>query len=618
MRMRLFVIACALLALVACSRENGAGKNDDALKDSVAFYREEGKSLRNSSRFTEATEMHKRGLAIAERLKDTLEIAQALNNIGTDYRRMGILDEASSYHYRALNITGQYSDKTDPTSKKNEVVSLNGIGNILLTMDDLKSADSIFRRALRGEEELKSFVGLAINYANIGAIFARQNRNDSALYYYNKSMEMNQKAGSKLGISLCHTHIGEIYEKLGKTREAAAEYLEAYRLMKGEGDRWHAVESCLALAELYMENGMTAQAIPYIDEAWDVAEGLNSKEHFARVYRLKYKLYEAQGDYRKALASFEKSTVYNDSITNEKNMKHMQNLMLQHERQTKEYAIGRLENELNKEKLSYTYMAFTATLVLVVMLAVIVILLNRSRRQQKRAKEDITKAYEETKRALEVKTSFMKSIKHEIRTPLNGIMGFSQVLASMVKGNDQLCHMTDMIERQGQQLAKIIDTTLEYADIDTRTPKAETFDLDCLVNEAINAIDNKKAEGVEVTYAAKEKGCRVTTDREMMRKALDTILDNAAKFTQKGKIEIEARNDYGMTTIKVSDTGPGIPQDKKEWVFEQFTKVDEFVPGMGMGLTLCRALVTRIGGLVCIDEEYTTGCRVIIRIPNIK
>ena len=85
MRMRLFVIACALLVLVACSRENGAGKNDDALKDSVAFYREEGKSLRNSSRFTEATEMHKRGLAIAERLKDTLEIAQALNNIGTDY-----------------------------------------------------------------------------------------------------------------------------------------------------------------------------------------------------------------------------------------------------------------------------------------------------------------------------------------------------------------------------------------------------------------------------------------------------------------------------------------------------------------------------------------------------
>ena len=618
MRIRLFVVACALLALMACNRENGVGKDIDTLKDSVTFCREEGKNLRNSSRFTEATEMHKRGLAIAERLKDTLEIVQALNNIGTDYRRMGILDEASSYHYRALNITSQYSDKADLTSKKNEVVSLNGIGNILLTMDDLKSADSIFRRALHGEEELKSSIGLAINYANIGAIFARQNQNDSALHYYNKSMEMNQKADSKLGISLCHTHIGEIYEKQGKPREAAAEYLEAYKLMKGEGDRWHAIESCIALAELYMKNGLTAQATPYLDEAWSAAEGLNSKEHFARVYRLKYKLYEAQGDYRKALASLEKSTVYNDSITSEKNMKHMQNLMLQHERQTKEYAIGRLENELNKEKLSNTYMAFAAALVLVVMLAVIVLLLNRSRRQQKRAKEDITKAYEETKRALEYKTSFMKSIKHEIRTPLNGIMGFSQVLANMVKGNEQLCHMTDIIERQGQQLAEIIDTILEYTDIDTRTPKMEEFDLDSLVNEATNAIYDKKAEGVEVTYAAKEKGYRMTTDREMMKIALGTVLDNAAKFTQKGKIEIDARNDYGMMTIMVSDTGPGIPQDKKEWVFEQFTKVDDFVPGMGMGLTLCRALVTRLGGLVCIDEKYTAGCRVIIRIPNIK
>ena len=121
-----------------------------------------------------------------------------------------------------------------------------------------------------------------------------------------------------------------------------------------------------------------------------------------------------------------------------------------------------------------------------------------------------------------------------------------------------------------------------------------------------------------MTYAAKEKGYRMTTDREMMKIALGTVLDNATKFTQKGKIEIDARNDYGMMTIMVSDTGPGIPQDKKEWVFEQFTKVDDFVPGMGMGLTLCRALVTRLGGLVCIDEKYTAGCRVIIRIPNIK
>ncbi|MCI6337511.1 MAG: ATP-binding protein, partial [Prevotella sp.] len=59
----------------------------------------------------------------------------------------------------------------------------------------------------------------------------------------------------------------------------------------------------------------------------------------------------------------------------------------------------------------------------------------------------------------------------------------------------------------------------------------------------------------------------------------------------------------------------GVPAEKTEWVFEQFTKIDEFIPGMGMGLTLCRAIVTRLEGLVYIDKEYIGGCKVVIKLP---
>lgn len=612
---KILTIASFLTLFMSCGNNNERTRDYSHLKDSIAHYREKGKELRDSSKFVEAIDTHKHGLALAEQAHDTLEIVQALNNIGTDYRRMGILDEASSYHYKALDLTGQYSDKESKTTRKNEVVSLNGIGNILITMGDFNLADSIFRRSLIGEEAIGSTVGMAINYANIGSIFSQTNHSDSALHYYRLSMEANKKAGSKLGISLCHTHIGEVYEKIGQPEKAVMEYQEAYKLMKGEGDRWHALESCIALANLYIKNKMTSKAAPYIDEARLTAEQINSKEHLAKVYHLSYKISQNMGDYAKALLYLEKSNTFADSVSNEKNHKHLQNLMVQYERKSKKYEIDRLENELNKEKLNYTFMAFAAMVVVSILLAVLVFTLNKARRQQKRAKEDITKAYEETKRALEVKTSFMKSIKHEIRTPLNGIMGFSQVMASLVSDNERLKQTSDVIETQCIQLTKIIDTILDYADIDTLMPKTAEVNIDSIVHGVLARIADAKAANVEVHYDTTQKGFIMNTDEELLSKALYLILDNAAKFTKIGHINVKTAYDYGIMTVTISDTGCGVPADKTEWVFEQFTKVDEFVPGMGMGLTLCRAIVTRLEGLVYIDKEYIGGCKVVMRLP---
>ena len=260
-------------------------------------------------------------------------------------------------------------------------------------------------------------------------------------------------------------------------------------------------------------------------------------------------------------------------------------------------------------------MAFAAMVVVSILLAVLVLTLNKARRQQKRAKEDITKAYEETKRALEVKTSFMKSIKHEIRTPLNGIMGFSQVMASLVSDNEQLKQTSDIIEMQCTQLSKIIDTILDYADIDSLMPKSTDVNIDTIVHEVLANIANTKEPNVEVHYNTSQKDFIMKTDKDLLSKALYLILDNAAKFTKKGHIDVNTAYDYGIMTVTISDTGCGVPAEKTEWVFEQFTKIDEFIPGMGMGLTLCRAIVTRLEGLVYIDKEYIGGCKVVIKLP---
>ena len=124
----------------------------------IIALRELGKELRNESRFEEAIGFHSEGLRLAEAAGDTSEWVQALNNIGTDYRRMGVLDMAQEYHTKACILSEECSD-TSFTARKNRVVSLNGLGNIYMTLGNHERATELLRRALKGEQALNSNIG---------------------------------------------------------------------------------------------------------------------------------------------------------------------------------------------------------------------------------------------------------------------------------------------------------------------------------------------------------------------------------------------------------------------------------------------------------------------------
>lgn len=170
-RCTLFLATCAILVLFfsACSTEpsprrlaqqrdradsivgcvKGEQSLDSLVKEAeksgdrmleMRARRQLGRTYREDNFFMKAIECHQREMALGEQLHDTIAMAQALNNIGTNYRRMGILDEAINYHYRALHISEEFSYKDDRTARKNRVVSLNGIGNICLTLGRIRTA----------------------------------------------------------------------------------------------------------------------------------------------------------------------------------------------------------------------------------------------------------------------------------------------------------------------------------------------------------------------------------------------------------------------------------------------------------------------------------------------
>ena len=120
--------------------------------------------------------------------------------------------------------------------------------------------------------------------------------------------------------------------------------------------------------------------------------------------------------------------------------------------------------------------------------------------------------------------------------------------------------------------------------------------------------------GVTLDYCMTSESQTVTTNLEAVVRIMGCLIDNAIKNTTSGSIKVEYTNSGGKAVISVPDTGRGVPADKAEKIFERFYKIDEFVPGVGLGLTLSRAIAAKINATVTLDTSYSGGARFLVAL----
>ncbi len=577
-----------------------------------------GKMYRENNRFTEAIECHRRGLNVAEQLADTIEIIKALNNIGTALRRMGVLDEASRYHYQALGLCDRLSDKESFDARKNRVVSLNGIGNICLTTGNNETADSVFRAALAGEKALGSALGQAINYANLGSIFEGEGRIDSAWHYYRRSMELNREAKSDLGISLNHNSFGRLYELSHNTAAAIKEYKESYSLMEQSSDRWHWLEPCLSLARIYLSQGNMATAKTYIDQAAQVAAQLHSIEHEAETYKLYYQYYERMGDSRAALDNYIKSRNCSDSISNEKNMNRIQNVRIQYETERSKVMVDAATKSYRAEKRIKEIVLIASGVVAIAALAAIAFLyyalLMRKRHQRTMQQLD------------SMRTSFFTNITHEFRTPLTLIIGIGQQMADgrIGKTDDSMNNAGNTIVRQGRSLLNLINQILDVARVksavgrpDYRTGNVVRY-LQVLF-ESYHAY--AQSRGLVMAFDTDRDDIEMDFVPDYMNKIVRNLMGNALKFTPDGgRITLSIHLGDGNTAvIAVADNGCGIDKEELPHIFATFYQgagTGKSVGlGTGVGLSLVKNVVEVMDGTVAVESRKGYGSTFTVTLP---
>ena len=576
---------------------------------SIVALREWGKTLRNESRLEEALTIHSEALREAEALGDTLEWVQALNNIGTDYRRMGVLDAAQEYHYKAWTLSEECTDTTF-AAKKNRVVSLNGLGNVYLTLGNYERADSALRMALAGERQLHSVLGQAINYANLGSIFEHRGLNDSAWVYYRYSMALNTEAGNNLGISLCHIYFGSLYEKAHQYDKAIREYENAYQLMKASKDEWHALNSLIALAGIYQATGNRAKMTDYLDRARQVAENIDSPEHLAKIYTLYYKYYKQQGDCRGALTAYEQATAMQDSVLNIEKVNRIQNTSLNIERKKQERERGEMQLRLKQEQATkYTGLVFFV-LVVILLLSLIGMLLY-SQRIRRRSHLALI-------RLASMRESFFTNITHEFRTPLTVILGLSRDLQSSATAEVRDKALT--IERQGNGLLTLINQLLDITKVKSALGRADWRNGNIIVQLMMiveSYRDYARSHRIELQFL--DKGA-VEMDfvPDYVNKVMNNLLSNAFKFTSEyGKVSVATWREDDRLRIDVSDTGEGMDAETLQHFFEPFYQgeSDSQNIGTGVGLALVKQIIDAVEGTITVESVRGSGTVFHISVP---
>ncbi|WP_455074890.1 hybrid sensor histidine kinase/response regulator transcription factor [Prevotella fusca] len=583
-------------------------KKGDKLGSIVAL-REWGKLLRGESRFEEALSVHSKGQQQAEAIGDTLELVMALNNIGTDYRRMGVLDLAQDYHYRAWMLCKECTD-TSYVARKNRVVSLNGLGNVYMTLGNFERADSVLRLALAGEQRLNSAVGQAINYANLGSIFERHGKTDSAWVYYRKSMALNTEAENELGIALCHTNFGSLYEKARQYDKATEEYEAAYQMMKASKDEWHALNTLIALAGIYHVTGNNAKKMEYLSNAKAMAERIKSPEHLADIHTLYYKHYMQAGDYRSALASYEKATVLQDSVLNIEKVNRIQNTSLNIERnhQVREMDAAKqtLEEERAARKVGFAILGF-ALLILIGALVIFLYLQRIHRRN-----------HLELKKMAAMRENFFTNITHEFRTPLTVILGLSRDLQEV--DSVETKEKAQVIERQGKGLLALINQLLDISKVKSAVgrPDWKNGNIVAFLTMIVEGYhDYARSHNIDLQMFAEGE---IVMDfiPDYVVKVMNNLLSNSFKFTPAyGKIRILVKRVDEQLHIAVSDTGKGISKETLQHVFEPFYQDENNTQhvGSGVGLALVEQIIRAVNGSITVDSELGKGTTFHISLP---
>ncbi|MDD6211133.1 MAG: PAS domain-containing sensor histidine kinase [Bacteroidales bacterium] len=244
-----------------------------------------------------------------------------------------------------------------------------------------------------------------------------------------------------------------------------------------------------------------------------------------------------------------------------------------------------------------------------------------STQAHKDIEEALIAARDKAEQSDRLKSAFLANISHEIRTPLNAIVGFSNLLTGgdISVDSEEAHEYVELINTNCTHLLRLISDILDLSRIESDTMEYNFSEqsLNRLLKDIHQVHKLTMPANVAFNLRLPNEDVRITTDPLRLGQLLGNLLANAEKFTGKGRI------DFGYTLsgngetaeIFVEDTGRGIPEEQFVKIFDRFHKIDSFVQGAGLGLSICKTIAERLGSKISVSSRLGEGSRFSLKLP---
>lgn len=469
----------------------------------------------------------------------------------------------------------------------------NMMGHIYNYSGNLESAKECFWEVLRRMEKSGYPESMPPIYMNLVNVEMNLNHPEEAERLLNKAIEIAAKASPQRIFDI-EARRTLLYYNLGDMDK----FNEGYQKYKeGIKEGFSSVHGRELEVYYAAEQG-------HIDEAVSMAmKDLAPTEGYEAVI----KIYERAGIWQKAYEYMKLENKTSDSINTiilSNSMQGIQNEIKIH--------------EADRKASRYFIIGLLAAIVLLSLLLAAMFYIYNSRR---RHMKQLERAYQHALESDKMKAAFIQNISHEIRTPLNIINGYAQVLSSpsFELSDDERKEISQTVMHNTNIITTLVNETLELSSTETGVvaERKDKVQLHRLIGDEIHTLQKLSNNTVQMNYhSTLSSDYELMTSEILLRRIIDTLIDNAIKNTPQGSITVSTSVADDILTISVEDTGTGVPEGEEEHIFERFVKLDDFKKGLGLGLPLCRALCKRLEGNVVLDKSYPgPGARFVVTLP---
>ncbi|MGB3466464.1 MAG: ATP-binding protein [Cyclobacteriaceae bacterium] len=557
------------------------------------------------------------------------EQIRGLNYVGVGQRNMGNYGLASTYYMAALRASDQYNNQ------KQKGYTLINLGNIYLYQKDYEQSLDYTKRAMVIADELDNKDMIAYCYLNLGRTYRSSNRYEEAQESFQKSLDIRKNINDTMSAIALKVEIAEVLRLQGSLDESLKYYesgLDDINDIKNYGALSYAHNN---MSKIYLEKGALNEAEIFARSAMTVAEQLKDKYDYHKALESLAMIYEAKGQYEKALKYLKMFTSAKDSVFNESNTRNVERIISTYESDKIKDNNERLVESNRQQKIFIILASIGIVLLLAVIIVIFIayhtrkrlnneILLQKDRiEKDKDLIEKQSKKLEELDRA---KSRFFTNISHDLRSPLSLIIGnienvienednylspvSKESLDTGYKNSKRLLYLADEIN----ELTKLEEGKLHL--------EKEVVDIEMYMKLLVKMFSSAaEYKSIDLTFKSDVRGeAIIEVDPRHFEKIIYNLISNAIEHTPNdGKVSVTLRQVSEDLVIDIKDSGEGISPQSLPYIFDRYyqspTNQFRMREGLGIGLALVKELVDLHKGDIKVDSELEKGTTFSIYLP---